>query len=778
MAETDTQRIEILLAAKTEAADRAMRKSAREIIALEKKYDPLARATVRLKEEEQRLSAALAAGTIDRKRYNTLLDASQKAYQRTEHAINSASTALSRQTKMQTGAGSMVRHNRMVFQQLGYQVGDFAVQVQGGTSAITAFTQQGSQMLGVFGPWGAIMGAVLAVGAPLAAVVWQLGDATEETKKKAKTFADRVQEANAALNEMSASASAASVGGLEELRRKYGELTQEVKDMAIEMFQADKRAALGKVSAIITEVTGEIAKAAEATAGTVSAALAASQTEAGRAAAEAYRVEIEQMQASIDARKGAGQFVDPGELETLREMREELAAMEGDFTNIGVLAQEISVAPDLLAQIAAAQEGLEAARDAGDFSAMADQLGLIRDLLMQAGEAVNQGVLDGVTQAESVAREMAARLQEGQDAADGLSRVNIAGNISAATTEAQQLANWLGISLARALALAATTPMMADEDAAMAQQVIPDAAMRESHRRAVDNYARLTAPKKVPKRGGGGGRGRKGRKGGRDKESLFSIAEEELQSLQRQIEMLGKTKGEVAALTVKYKLLDEAKKRGLKITDELTAKIDAEAANVGRLADEYDAARDKMAAMEKIQGEFKDSIIDAAMGGKNAMEQFTKSIKRAALEYLLFGEGMFAGGRKKSGGGILGGLFGSIFGGGGISKLLSFDGGGHTPSGARSGGIDGKGGFMAMLHPDETVIDRTKPSARPSSSGSDRQNVSVQVGVAVDDEGALRAYVQNATATSSRGAAIAAVQQVKGSLKAWNDQLDTDGALS
>ena len=37
-----------------------------------------------------------------------------------------------------------------------------------------------------------------------------------------------------------------------------------------------------------------------------------------------------------------------------------------------------------------------------------------------------------------------------------------------------------------------------------------------------------------------------------------------------------------------------------------------------------------------------------------------------------------------------------------------FDGGGYTGSGPRSGGLDGKGGFMAMLHPRETVVDHTK----------------------------------------------------------------------
>ena len=36
---------------------------------------------------------------------------------------------------------------------------------------------------------------------------------------------------------------------------------------------------------------------------------------------------------------------------------------------------------------------------------------------------------------------------------------------------------------------------------------------------------------------------------------------------------------------------------------------------------------------------------------------------------------------------------------------LSFAGGGYTGSGARSGGLDGMGGFLAMMHPQETVID-------------------------------------------------------------------------
>ena len=37
-----------------------------------------------------------------------------------------------------------------------------------------------------------------------------------------------------------------------------------------------------------------------------------------------------------------------------------------------------------------------------------------------------------------------------------------------------------------------------------------------------------------------------------------------------------------------------------------------------------------------------------------------------------------------------------------------YDGGGYTGMGARAGGVDGKGGFPAILHPNETVVDHTK----------------------------------------------------------------------
>lgn len=78
-----------------------------------------------------------------------------------ETQAKTTATAVNQATK----AGGAFRSQ---FQQAGYQIQDFIVQVQGGQSALVAFSQQGSQLAGAFGPGGAIVGAVIALGTVIA----------------------------------------------------------------------------------------------------------------------------------------------------------------------------------------------------------------------------------------------------------------------------------------------------------------------------------------------------------------------------------------------------------------------------------------------------------------------------------------------------------------------------------------------------------------------------------------------------------------------------------
>lgn len=62
-------------------------------------------------------------------------------------------------------------------QQAGYQVGDFAVQIASGQGVLRPFIQQGTQLVSMFGPWGAVIGAAGAVVGALATGLMGAGSA-------------------------------------------------------------------------------------------------------------------------------------------------------------------------------------------------------------------------------------------------------------------------------------------------------------------------------------------------------------------------------------------------------------------------------------------------------------------------------------------------------------------------------------------------------------------------------------------------------------------------
>jgi hypothetical protein len=65
------------------------------------------------------------------------------------------------------------------------------------------------------------------------------------------------------------------------------------------------------------------------------------------------------------------------------------------------------------------------------------------------------------------------------------------------------------------------------------------------------------------------------------------------------------------------------------------------------------------------------------------------------------------------------------------TAVKSYDGGGFTGTGSRTGGVDGKGGFHAILHPNETVVDHTRgQSAGGGESVVINQTFNVSTGVA------------------------------------------------
>lgn len=137
-----------------------------------------------------------------------------------------------------------------------------------------------------------------------------------------------------------------------------------------------------------------------------------------------------------------------------------------------------------------------------------------------------------------------------------------------------------------------------------------------------------------------------------------------------------------------------------------------------------------------IAGQTENLFTNAFQSMEDALVSFTTTGK---LDFRSFAQSIIADLVRIQARKALAGIFGAITGFGGVGGNgasgsgtglggfgASFDGGGFTGGGSRSGGIDGRGGFPAILHPNETVIDHTKGQ---SSGGP------VSVSVSVDASG-------------------------------------------
>ena len=75
-------------------------------------------------------------------------------------------------------------------------------------------------------------------------------------------------------------------------------------------------------------------------------------------------------------------------------------------------------------------------------------------------------------------------------------------------------------------------------------------------------------------------------------------------------------------------------------------------------------------------------------------------------------------------------------------RSQSFEGGGFTGHGSRTGGVDGKGGFNAILHPNESVIDHTMGGGLRSSSGGQNVIVNQTINISTGVVQTVRAEIQ------------------------------------
>ena len=164
----------------------------------------------------------------------------QTAMERAQAATDRAADRFDNLRNANDNAAGSARRFGQVMGQAGFQIQDFAVQVQSGTSALTALSQQGSQFLGVFGTGGAIAGAVLTVGL-LVTQILTGKSATDAWAEAIKAQAEATKAATEAADRWREGLDAEAQKVLN-LRTYYASLSEERRDYelrAVERQRAD-----------------------------------------------------------------------------------------------------------------------------------------------------------------------------------------------------------------------------------------------------------------------------------------------------------------------------------------------------------------------------------------------------------------------------------------------------------------------------------------------------------------------------------------------------------
>jgi hypothetical protein len=156
---------------------------------LKAKYDSVYAASQLYERSLNELNQAQMLGAINAKQHESALEQLNNEYQQFQ---NGSANAMNRFQNHVQGSSRGMNQLGLVVQQTGYQVGDFLVQVQGGTNWMVAFGQQATQLAGLMTTFGGklvYIGTALGILIPLATAV---GAAFMRTRQEADSASSAV----------------------------------------------------------------------------------------------------------------------------------------------------------------------------------------------------------------------------------------------------------------------------------------------------------------------------------------------------------------------------------------------------------------------------------------------------------------------------------------------------------------------------------------------------------------------------------------------------------
>ncbi|MCJ8335955.1 MAG: hypothetical protein MJH10_17225, partial [Epibacterium sp.] len=328
-----------------EEANRAFDSQASAYQRLVRSMDPAYDATQRFKEAQRVLRAELSTGRISIGRYNEQLLLARKTMEVT--------TASSGQM------GRMMSRNGVMVQQAGYQIGDFLVQVQSGQNAMVAFGQQATQMAGTLTLLGGAfvgIGTALGIAIPLitaaGAAFMRTRGSAKDAEEEVKTFEQRLSSSQSAIIAARDSIVDLSEEGLEVLRDRFGEVTEQVTTLETRLRGIALQNMVTEVQGAMDELFSDsFFDEIEEGFGNIGSAILETAPEDIK---ELER-EISSLQAILDSTA----FPSPLLQGQLKELQEELAAVTLDFQNIGSLTDELEVSSDTINSYKSLEEAVK-----------------------------------------------------------------------------------------------------------------------------------------------------------------------------------------------------------------------------------------------------------------------------------------------------------------------------------------------------------------------------------------------------------------------------------
>ena len=257
------------------------------------RYDGVKQAlttVTRLERELIKATKAVESGTMSQKRFNQVLQSAKNKYKdyagnaglatininkfvaaqkSAISATDQVTTALNRNSNalQQTKRGT--NQLGVLFQQSGYQIGDFAVQVQSGTNVMVAFGQQATQLVGTFAMLArstaaiaafSTLGIVIPIATALAGAFMRARDSADDLGKSVKDVFDSIVARSASIGDL---LEVTFTGSLEVARQQLVGIQEVFQKLDQQTFLAKLREGGSELNVVLGEVNDKLAENAQ-----------------------------------------------------------------------------------------------------------------------------------------------------------------------------------------------------------------------------------------------------------------------------------------------------------------------------------------------------------------------------------------------------------------------------------------------------------------------------------------------------------------------------------